>query len=599
MRSGSEERMGTEDLPAIPKELEVSEVHVQGYGEGSSSDESSTEGEEGAGAVPSTRREAFVTATSVPTHLLEDQLTAFIHGPEKRSPHKSVLDEIPSSSDTGDETSSEDLILDEEDTSRQPSRKRMKVLSTIPQTPIESETTSDNEDITSLSVYMDTSHVVPPHSSVSLLHFERPHAEVNKHSVKPLTFNEAKDHASLSNETSEQAGVDAESEKPQKARDQQHSISPPTGLKGKLASPESDATVINTGPTTSPILASTQHSKGTILVPASSPVIAQDIANNGEKNSSQDEIDDVEPADEPLDRHKESDPIEAEPTQTSVTRVEPTPRKSRGHTPRSTLNPLLVSQQPYRRSGRLASRGRSEDGKLEQKPRRSTAWQSRSTGDNASPPVNQEVGSLRPASSQVERINLAFSKPTQLGASSVIEEHQTKSQGPVGKQSSSEDDSSTSEVEAEMSVPSRRRTMVASQGERGREQLLFLPGSSQTPRARPSLSPSGSVNESEKATILLSRKTPTRSTSVFTPFRRLTDISSQEDILFSKSKTARRVVKNTPSVKANIPFVVNDDGEDEESTTSSDDTVVDSHIPKERRAGVARRRKGQGLSSLG
>jgi hypothetical protein len=165
MCSGSEERMSTEAIPAIPKELEISEVHVKGHGEGSSSDKSSTEGEAGAGAVPSTRRDAFVIATSVPTRLVEDQLTALIRGPEKRNPHKSVLDEIPSSSETGDETTSEDLNFDEENLSRQPSRKQMKVLS---MTPMEPEATSDDEDITSLSVYMDTSHVIPPHSSVSL-----------------------------------------------------------------------------------------------------------------------------------------------------------------------------------------------------------------------------------------------------------------------------------------------------------------------------------------------------------------------------------------------------------------------------------------------
>ncbi|KAI0256093.1 hypothetical protein BJV78DRAFT_1278655 [Lactifluus subvellereus] len=574
----------TRARPTIPKDLEISEVHVEGHGEGSS-DESSTEGEdEGAGAVPLAMRPVSVTAPSVPVHVLEDQLTALIRGPEKRGPRKSVLDEIPSSSETGSETSSEDLMLDEEeDLSQQPSRKLM----------------------------------------------------------KPPTINEAEDHASLDAEKAfEQAENDTETVQPHEARDQDHPgslLTAPdkvgamgTGMKTpKLASPESDATIINTEPTRSPIPASTEHSKGTILVPASSPNVAQAVANSGKEDQSEDEIDDVDPPDEPLDNYKESDPIEAELTQPAVNRPEPTrsiepaPPESRGRAPPP------VSKQPSRRSGRVANRlssvnptpsvkddlewtrderveasreksKRNPVGKVGHKSLRPTTRRVRSTVGDASPSVTQEDDPVRPASSQAEWTTLAPPEPTQPDAPSVIDELRTSSQGPAEKLSPDEGESSASEVEEVTPMPTRRRAMVASQGKRGRTHPLFFPGSSQAHRARASPSASGSENESEKATSLLPKKTPTRSTLDGVPFRRLSQIASQ-DILFSKSKVAEQVFKNTPSVKVRPPFVANDDGkDDEESSTSSDDTAPESHIPKERRAGAAtgKRRKGQGLSSL-
>jgi hypothetical protein len=158
---------------AIAKDPEISEVHIESHGEGGSSDESSAEGEGDEEAVPLVKRARSVIAPSVPVHLLEDQLTALIRGPEKREPYKSVLDEIPSRSETGSETSSEDLILDEEeDLSRQPSQKQMRVLSTVPLLSIEPESTSEDEERASLPIYMDTSHEVPHRPSVSFFHLQ-------------------------------------------------------------------------------------------------------------------------------------------------------------------------------------------------------------------------------------------------------------------------------------------------------------------------------------------------------------------------------------------------------------------------------------------
>jgi len=153
--------------PTIPKGLEISEVPVEAHDEGSSSDTSTEIENEWSGL---TRATASVNAPPGPVGL-EDQLTALIHGPAKRGPRTSVLDEIPSSSEAGCESSSEDLVLDEEeDLSKQPSQKLMRALSKTRPSPIEAEHTSGDEEDASLPVYMDTSHAVPDHLQVRILH---------------------------------------------------------------------------------------------------------------------------------------------------------------------------------------------------------------------------------------------------------------------------------------------------------------------------------------------------------------------------------------------------------------------------------------------
>ena len=138
----------------ISKDLEVSEVPFQAHGEGSGS-ESSTGGENEGNRLA--RVTASVNAASVLVHPLRDQLTALVHGPVKRGPRPSVLDEIPSSSETGSESGPEDLMLDEEeDISRQPSYKQSGGFSTTRQFSIESEHTSTDEGNASVPIYMDT-----------------------------------------------------------------------------------------------------------------------------------------------------------------------------------------------------------------------------------------------------------------------------------------------------------------------------------------------------------------------------------------------------------------------------------------------------------
>ena len=469
-------------------------------------------------------------------------------------------------------------------------------------------------------------------------------------------------------EVSKQPEVDTYPAQPLEARIQNHSISPqmvpnkvdaiapPSQSSTKLtrpASPESGAIVINAESSKSPILASTEPGPqtGRVLVPASSPAIGGAVANTKEKVQSQDATDDVESAVEPRGGDEESDPIEQESTQPPADlpaqSIDSLPRDPHRRTPRTSLNPPPVSEQPSRRSDRLANRRPSvatseatlfsltqvrrkttsafrkstssakEDsgwirdvaeeatrgkgvqkyvGKARSKSSRIITQHSSDSGDDTSPSVAREDGSPRvPVSSQVKWTTLPSSDQTQRDASSVIDELRTSSQGSLGKLTPGEDESSRPD-EKKTPVPTPRGVIIPSRKGMNDVQPLFFPGSSQVPRA-PSASPSGSDNESETASALLRRKTPNRSTPG-REFRLLTVIASS-DTLFSKSKAAQRRFKNTPHLKVQPQFDASDDEEDdEESSSSTDDAVSSSHIPKERRAGAARRKKGQGLSSL-
>lgn len=155
-RSASGMGLRTGTKPTIPEGLAISRVPVEVHGEGSSDESSNDEDEEG--AAPLAKPATSIADPSRPMDLLEDQLTALIRGPEKRGPRRSILDEIPSSSETGSETSPEDLMLDEEeDLSRQPSRKQ-KMFSKNRLSSIEPETepSSEDEGSASLHVFMDT-----------------------------------------------------------------------------------------------------------------------------------------------------------------------------------------------------------------------------------------------------------------------------------------------------------------------------------------------------------------------------------------------------------------------------------------------------------
>ena len=167
--------------PKIPKGHEISEVRVEAHGEGSSS-ESSTEGAND-GDNPAQQRTP-VNASSIRLHM-EDQLVPLLHGSAKRSPRRSVLDEIPSSSETESKSNSEDLVLDEEeDLSLQPSRKQRRNHLITRLSSIEPELTSDDEEHLSVPVYMDTSHDVPPVRIVQLLDLTR--SLTNTHIRFPL-----------------------------------------------------------------------------------------------------------------------------------------------------------------------------------------------------------------------------------------------------------------------------------------------------------------------------------------------------------------------------------------------------------------------------
>ena len=404
-----------------------------------------------------------------------------------------------------------------------------------------------------------------------------------------------------------------------------------------------DATAINVEAAESPNLASTKQWTGRVLVPPSSPVIDGSTANTETEGLSEDANDDVESAVGPPGGDEESDPIEPEPTQPLADQAsrstDPVLRDQR-RASRTVLKPPPISDQPSRRSSRLANRQSSacnlgatlvpltqvrrrmtsalenpvqsakeengvirndaegapqekgvqkQVGKSGDEPVRLTTQRSGDSSDDTSPSVAREDGS---PISHVKRTDLPPSEQTKSNTPSVIDESRTSNQGPLGKlsQSTSGAEKKTPLLTGRVLIPPRRK--------KGDTLPLFIPGSSQVLRD-PSPSPSGSESETEIGAPLLPRKTPTKSTPHSSGFRRLTDLKSN-GILFSRSKAALQQFKNTPSVQEQPRFDASDDEEDDdESSSSSDDIVPSSYIPRERRAGASMRRKERGLLSLG
>lgn len=462
-------------------------------------------------------------------------------------------------------------------------------------------------------------------------------------------------------EASEQPEVDTYLAQPPEARDQDQSIAPQTVPVDATAPPsqpgtrlpgpaslELDGTAINTEPSKFPVQASSDPQISEVLVPACSPVIDGPAAST-KKVQPQDMNDEVESAVEPHGGDSESDPIEQESTQpnqpASSQGMRSAPRDLHRRTSRTASNPPVL-EQPSRRSHRLANRRysvatsgaalvplsqirskmstalekatssamdsnwirdiaeeatreksvRKGVGKSRNKPTRSTVQQSGDSGDETSPSVARQDGSPRaPLSSQAKWTTLPPSDHSQPDASSVIDELRASSQGSLEKPPQDEDKSSRSGDEKTVPGSTQGGVTIPSRVKKGGTQPLFFPGSSQVPRA-PSASPSESEHESK---MMLSKKTPIRTPRSGSHLRRLTELASS-GTLFSKSKAAQRRFKNTPSSVVTQPrFDASDDGEDdEESSSSSDDAVLSFHIPKERRAGAARKKKGQGLLSL-
>ncbi|KAI0298602.1 hypothetical protein BC826DRAFT_998315 [Russula brevipes] len=607
--------------PMISTGLEISEVPVEAHGEGSSSSESSTEDEsEGDGLTTVT---ASVNVPSAPVHLLEDQITALIRGPKH-------LDEIPSSSSESEgETSPEDLVLDEEeDLSRQPLHKQLRALSTTRPSSIEPEHTSEDEADSLMPVYMDTSHEVPDRSQKNRndqksTRIQRSHSKLGtKIKRSPCRLRSARSTPLPTSDPDEDS---------------------------RAASPESDATAINnTDPAKSPILASAEQQTGRVLVPPSSPIKDGGATNTKEKALSQDADDDVESTVETPHGDQETDPIEPESTQSrppSNQGIDPASHDLHRRAPRTALNTPTAPEQPSRRSGRLANRrfsmSTAEDlvplaqvrhkvtlalkstipsakdnkgvrddaedatrekrvlkqvGKSGNKSARSTTRNRDDSGCETSPSVAREDGSPRaPVTSKVKRTTSPPSEKAQQATSSVVGEIHTSSQGPPVMPPPGEVGPSATDAEAQTPVPSRRSAMTPSQKKKGDLQPLFFPGSSQVPRA---LSPSRSESENESETaVSLPRKTPTRSTpGSVSRYRLLSELASKN--MFSKSKAAQQRLKNTPMQPPRFDAGDDREDDDEDSSSSSDDATLNSHIPKERRAGAARKKR-QGLSSLG
>lgn len=404
----------------------------------------------------------------------------------------------------------------------------------------------------------------------------------------------------------------------------------------KTSSPESDVTAINTEPAKAPTLASPKRLSGRVLVPASSPFVTKALVNAGEKVQTQDEIDDVEPAEKSIDGHKESDPIEPEPNGPSVDLASTHPnidsilRRLRSPASHTTLNPSPDPEQPSRRSGRLASRRSpvptsEATPALRRQPKASASLKKSPAKDHEQTQNEMaETSQEKPARKQVRngrkvarlttpngsaRVpNPSLSEWTTLPPSpetqtSTTDQPQTNSPGPMRPLLPLGDDVSLSaDIGEATPMPIRRGvTLVASQGKGGGDQPLFFPGSStQAPRTQIAPSPSASESEIEMAAPTLPRKTPTRSTPGGGTLRTLSGLASQ-DILFPKARAAKNAFNNTPSLKVKGPVLEADSDEDDEESSSSSDDMSEaptSHIPKERRAGATPRSKGHRLSSL-
>ena len=327
----------------------------------------------------------------------------------------------------------------------------------------------------------------------------------------------------------------------------------------------------------------------------------------------QDEIDDVEPVDESIDGHKESDPIETEHNEPFVDQASPHPnidpilRKLRSSASHTTLNPS-DSEQPSRRSGRLANRrpsvagptlARQPDRKASLPLKKSTAKEDHEQTQNEMAESSQE----KPARKQAGKGRKPARQTTQRSTNEVVQEDGPRRVSnpecptlPPPSEASTTDRRSPGPVRSlleDTPMPIRRGV---TQG-KGGGQPLFLSGSSQAPRTQIAPSPSPSESETENVASALPKKMQTRSTPGGGTFRSLSMIASQ-DILFTKSRAAKRAFINTPSLKVKQPVL--DDEDDEESSSSGEETdeAPQSHIPKERRVGTTPRRKGHRLSSL-
>ncbi|KAI0268707.1 hypothetical protein BC834DRAFT_866830 [Gloeopeniophorella convolvens] len=635
----------------VPKGLAISEVAVEGRGEGSSDESSSDDEDEENAAGPSAKATASVPSLPVPTHVIEDQLAAIIRGPEQRGPRKSILDEIPSSSDSESESDPEDLMLDEEeDLSQQPSRK-MKGLSKVRLPSAEPEPASEDEDERiSPPVLMDAPQVLQHHEESPAVS-EVVDGALPRHTPEPSSpIPDQRPVGNVQDKIDPGSAAASTSNVPEK----------PTSAKAhRQATPESDATAINPEPTTPPVVDQGEQLTGRVLVPASSPIMNRTL-KLGKEDQENDEDDDIEPADDEqaLD-HSDADPIEPEPTLPApvqpgslsgspVISSEPRGRTLPARhavtgTPSTPEQPVA----PARRSGRLASRQSLADAteatpvpakkvvrksslavegsmpsekvdsgtkakpaqernpkKAVSKPsskstRHSTMRLAGSKDEASLVPVREEDLSQTTAPSQVEWTVLPASEPTHLDTSSGVDELRASSLDAINPSQGDNELPPSSEDEAITPKPGRKRAPPASQGNARNTQPLFFPGSSQAPRYHAPASPSATESESENETPLLAKRTPARPTPAV-PFRRLSHIASQ-DVLFSNSKVVKHVYKNEPKRKVKSMLADTDKDEDDEDTSSdpSDDSAPKSHIPEDRRAGAKTRKKGKGLSSLG
>ncbi|KAI0063572.1 hypothetical protein BV25DRAFT_385522 [Artomyces pyxidatus] len=249
--------------PTIPAGLTISEVHIESRNEGSSNESSDDDDANESTKDPSVRE------PSPDGLLFEEKLAALLQGPERRGPRKSVLDEIPSDSHSDEESEKEDILLDEEEDLRtQLSRRRSKAFAREKSSSQEPDVVGldGDADEGSKSVFMDHSQELPPYEQITS---PDPDENPDGPPIDVAVAQSSRDRTlAPAGDEVEDVSLSIENEleqTPAPSNVQVPGGGAARGLLGsgfqRLASPESDATAINTEPGKSPSILSFHHTE--------------------------------------------------------------------------------------------------------------------------------------------------------------------------------------------------------------------------------------------------------------------------------------------------------------------------------------------------
>ena len=187
--------------PTMPAGSTISEVTVETPDEGSSNDSSSSDEDEEANdkegdekgsrkrdlLVPSIMSSQDMASTMDPSQY-EEQLEAIMRGPARTGPRRSILDEIPSSSDTEHSDSEKEIPASEEDEDadarafRRFSKKSNRNRSLSP----DASVGIDGEDIdNSVHIFMDGPQELP-HADPVGISLDNCHTALKSYDYSPL-----------------------------------------------------------------------------------------------------------------------------------------------------------------------------------------------------------------------------------------------------------------------------------------------------------------------------------------------------------------------------------------------------------------------------